>query len=234
MTTKFNINQKIGEIATIFPKSTELFMEYGIDFCCGGNRTLDEALKEKGLNPDYFMEKLNAFYTEFKGSLNDETDWTKVSAIDLIDYIVDKHHTFMRDELPITGELLNKILKVHYVDHGSLLSKLHKLFSNLKAEIESHLVKEEELLFPLIKEYEKNQNTNKLKEIYKVMKETEDEHDSAGDILKEMRRLTGNYTVPTTGCNSFKLTYEKLQAIEKDLFNHIHLENNVLFPKLKK
>jgi regulator of cell morphogenesis and NO signaling len=207
-------------------------MAYEIDFCCGGDRPLATALKEQNINASEILKKLHDAYEKYEALQNKEIDWTKATLSELIDYIVGKHHTFMRDELPTTGQLLNKILKVHYVDHGETLSKLHKLFNQLKSEIEEHLIKEEELLFPLIKEYEKNPSKDVLEKVFKIMKETEDEHDNAGDVLKEMRRITCQYQAPSGGCNSFVRTYEKLQAIEADLFQHIHLENNILFQRL--
>jgi len=101
-------------------------------------------------------------------------------------------------------------------------------------ELEQHLIKEEEILFPLIKKYEDNPTAENLNKAITVMNETEDEHEAAGDILKEMRKLTNGFKAPENGCNTFVKTYEKIEAIEKDLFNHIHLENNILFERLKK
>ncbi len=228
----FNKNHKIGEIAAKFPKATNIFMDYEIDFCCGGDRPLYIALEEKGIDEEVVVNKLNKSYEEFKNRINEDVDWTTAPMADLIDYVVDKHHTFMREEMPVTEKLLTKILRVHYADNGETLSKLHKLFGTLKAEIEEHLIKEEEVLFPLIKEYEKNPNKETLKKAIKVMNETEAEHENAGDILKEMRKITNGYKVPQTGCSSFRKTYEKLESIESDLFQHIHLENNILFTRL--
>lgn len=229
----FNSKQRIGEIAAIFPKATDIFMEYNIDFCCGGDRPLAEALIEQKISEEEIIGELNTAYEEFKNKEVEGIDWRTASMKDLIEFIVNKHHTFMKNELPITSSLLNKILKVHYIDHGKTLSRLHKLFNNLKSEIEEHLVKEEELLFPAILEYEKNPSQHLLEKAIGVMKETEDEHNNAGDILKEMRKITNSYKTPSNGCNSFKRTYEKLQEIESDLFMHIHLENNILFERLK-
>lgn len=233
MSKYFNSNQKIGGIAAIFPKATDIFMEYNIDFCCGGDRLLSEVLEEQNINEEEILDKLNTSYKEFKNKEEDAIDWKAASMEALIEHIVSKHHAFMRNELPITSNLLNKILKVHYIDHGETLSTLHKLFNSLKTEIEEHLVKEEELLFPAILEFEKKSSSDLLNKALKVMHETEDEHDNAGDILKEMRKITNNYEVPSNSCNSFVRTYEKLQEVEADLFQHIHLENNILFEKLK-
>ncbi len=229
----FNSHQKIGEIAAIFPKATDIFMEYEIDFCCGGDRSLEIALKEQGINKEEILFKLHKSYEKLHYSKYEGTDWKIAPMTNLIDYIVQKHHAFMKKELPNTDKLINKILKVHYVDSGVLLSKLYKLFNVLKVELEEHLIKEEEIVFPLIKEYEEKPSKALLEKIIQVIAETEGEHDQAGDILKEMRKITNRYEVPETGCRSFEITYEKLQEIEADLFQHIHLENNILFERLK-
>lgn len=233
MIKTFSKAQKIGEIATLFPKATEIFMNYEIDFCCGGDRTLEIAMKEQNINEEELLSRLNDAYAEFDKLASENRDWRRASSSALIDFIVNKHHAFMREELPVTEKLLNKILRVHYVENGEVLSRLHRLFSSLKSEIEEHLIKEEEILFPLIKKYEKDPTDEKKEAIVSIMSETENEHDNAGDILKEMRKITDGYRVPESGCRSFERTYEKLKAIESDLFHHIHLENNILFERFK-
>ncbi|MTI48714.1 iron-sulfur cluster repair di-iron protein [Sporosalibacterium faouarense] len=234
MTKVFNKKQKIGEIATIFPKATDVFMKYNIDFCCGGDRPLSEAIDEQNINEENLISELNEKYEIFRNEVSQEKDWTQESYTDLIDYIVNKHHSYMKEVLPITTDLVSKILQVHYEESGDVLSKVHSLFNSLRTEIEAHLIKEEEILFPRIKEYEKAPSKSLLDEAIKVMEETENEHDNAGDILKEIRKITNDYEVPSTGCFTFEKTYEKLQNIESDLFQHIHLENNILFERLKR
>ncbi|NBI05549.1 iron-sulfur cluster repair di-iron protein [Senegalia massiliensis] len=228
-----NKEQRIGEIATIFPGATNIFMDYEIDFCCGGDRPLSVAIEEKDLNEYELLDRLNSGYEKMKDELESSDNFKEKTMSEQIDYIVNKHHTFMKEEMPITQELLSKILKVHYVSHGTELSKLHRLFNNLKAEIEEHLIKEEELLFPMIKQYEKDPTEENRKKAFKVLEETESEHEAAGDILKEMRKITDGFKVPEDGCNTYRITFEKIEAIEKDLFEHIHLENNILFERLK-
>ncbi|TDX48362.1 iron-sulfur cluster repair di-iron protein [Orenia marismortui] len=230
----FTSKMRIGEIVAEFPKSTDILMEYNIDFCCGGDRPLALAIKEQNLDEKELLSKLNNAYKEFKLKDKEEIDWRTESMTKLIDYVVNTHHQFMRDELPRLNELLNRILSAHYTKHGELLAEIHKLFYQLRGEIEEHLIKEEKLLFPVIKEYEKNRSQDKLREAFEVMYETEEEHDQAGDILKEIRRLTNNYKLPSSACKTFELTYKKFESVEGDLFQHIHLENNILFERLKK
>ncbi|MBS4538864.1 iron-sulfur cluster repair di-iron protein [Clostridium sp. D2Q-11] len=226
-------DQPIGEIATIFPKATNIFMEYEIDFCCGGDRKLEVAIAEKNIDENELLDKLNTEYQEMQKSMDKDVDWQQESMSNLIDYIVNKHHAFMKEEMPVTERFVSKILQVHYLSHGDVLVELHKLFNQLKTEIAEHLIKEEEVLFPLIKEYENNPSEKTLEKALKVLEETESEHDVAGDILKDMRKLTKGFKVPEDGCNTYRVTYEKIEAIEKDLFQHIHLENNILFNRLK-
>lgn len=230
----FNKNQKLGEIVSIFPKAADLFMQNQIDFCCGGDRTLEYALKEKGIEVKEILDQLESLYEDYRSKVNDEIDWRTAKYSDIIDFIENTHHAFMKKELPVTEELVTKILKVHFIDNGEMLTKVHKLFGQLKSELEMHLIKEEQSLFTKIKEYEKNPSEELLDKIVDEIVGTEDEHDVAGDILKELRQVTNNYEVPPTGCATFELTYKKIEAIESDLFRHIHLENNIMHDRLKK
>lgn len=224
-----NINQKLGEIVSIFPGSSEIFNELKIDYCCGGHDTLGAALMEKGLETDEIVETLNNKYNEFIMSDTQYKDWRKECPTTLIKHIEEKHHDFTKKELKEIDALLFKVLKVHFSHHSEELLKVHRLFGNLKIELEEHLVKEEENLFPLIKAYEKTKDTKYKVEIEKFIKETEDEHDAAGDILKELEVITRDFTAPEGACTTFKLVYDKLHGLEKDLFIHIYLENTVLF-----
>ncbi len=233
MTNKISVTTNIGEIVSLLPKASEIFKQYGIDFCCGGNRPLAEAIKEQKLNETEIMEKLNRNYEESKTKAEENKDFRNMFYDSLIDHIVDTHHTYMKKELPQISELVTKILRVHGLHHGDVLMRVHKLFHSLKTELEQHLFKEEEILFPLIKEYRKNPSGELLNRVMQVMQETEDEHEGAGDILKELRKITGDYTVPADGCTTYRLTFRKLEEMESDLFQHIHLENNILFVRLE-
>lgn len=233
MTNKISVTTSIGEIVSLLPKASELFKQYGIDFCCGGNRPLAEAIKEQNLNEAEIMEKLNRNYEESKTKAEENKDFRNMSYDSLIDHIVDTHHTYMKKELPQISELVTKILRVHGLHHGDVLMRVHKLFHSLKTELEQHLFKEEAILFPLIKEYRENPSGELLNRVMQVMQETEDEHEGAGDILKELRKITGDYTVPADGCTTYRLTFRKLEEMESDLFQHIHLENNILFVRLE-
>lgn len=223
--------QKVGDIVTLMPKASDVFKQYNIDFCCGGDRPLGDVLKEQGLNEQEVLLALEKAFEETKAVTN-QVDFKNMKYSALIDYIINTHHVLVRRLLPEISAYTTKIMSVHGANHDELF-KVHTLFHTLKMELEQHLIKEEEILFPLIKEYEENPSDELMTRIQKVMKETEDEHDTAGDVLKELRKITNNYTVPQDGCNTYLVTFDKLQELESDLFQHIHLENNILFRNFK-
>ncbi|WP_026477555.1 iron-sulfur cluster repair di-iron protein [Alkaliphilus transvaalensis] len=230
----FNSNEKIGDVVIKLPKAAEIFRTLGIDFCCGGHRPLSEAIEEQGLKTEEVLSQLDQAYEEAQALKEKAADYLEFSNSELIDYIVDKHHTYVKEVLPRLSDLTTKILRVHGVDHGEVLTKVHKNFHLLKLELEQHLIKEEEILFPLVKEYDKNPSPELLDKINQVNRELEEEHDGAGDIIKNLRKITSDYTPPAGICTSYVLTYKGLEELEWDLFQHIHLENNVLFPRLIK
>lgn len=229
MENTININQKLGEIVSIFPGSSEIFNSYKIDYCCGGHGTLKEALEEKGLDSSKILEELNMEYAKFINSNSEYRDWRKEKPSVIIRHIMRTHHDPSKKELKEIDGLMFKILKVHFKHHKEELLKVHKLFGSLKTELEEHFVKEEEELFPLIIEFEETGDEKVREQIQSFIKETESEHDAAGDILKELERITRDFKAPKGACTTFKLTYDKLHNLEKDLFIHIYLENNVLF-----
>ncbi|KYH28297.1 MULTISPECIES: iron-sulfur cluster repair di-iron protein [Clostridium] len=224
-----NLNQKLGEIVSIFPDSSEIFNRHKIDYCCGGHDTLKEALEEKGLDSNKIIEELNNEYNKFINSNTEYKDWRKEKASDLIKHILRNHHDYTKKELREIDMLMFKILKVHFKHHKEELLKVHRLFGTLKMELEEHFVKEEEELFPLIIEFEETNKKELLEQIHNFIKDTENEHDDAGDILKEMEKVTRDFKAPEGACTTYKLVYDKLHNLEKDLFIHIYLENSVLF-----
>ncbi|MDF2655761.1 MAG: ric [Bacillota bacterium] len=226
----FHTTQRIGEVVSILPQASEILKEFRIDFCCGGHRPLSEAIKEQNLDEKMLLSKLEKAYEEAK-RLNDQVDYREMTSSQLIDYIVGKHHVFVKRVLPEISELTATILRVHGPSHRDLF-QVHKLFHTLKTELEQHLIKEEEILFPMIKRYEAEPSDDLYKNMKETTAETEEEHEAAGDILKELREITAEYTVPQDGCGTYRRTFETLEELEADLFQHIHLENNILFHRL--
>ncbi|MBW9145786.1 iron-sulfur cluster repair di-iron protein [Clostridium sp. CM027] len=227
-----NKNQSLGEIVSTFPGSTETFNRYKIDYCCGGHDTLAEALEVIDLDADEIIEELNNEYEKFIKTNSEYKDWRKEKPSTLIRHIVETHHEFTKKQLKEIDTLLLKVLKVHFKLHSEELLKVHKYFGTLKTELEEHLIKEEENLFPLIENFEITKDNSVLSKIHQVIKDTEDEHDAAGNIFKELEKITRDFNAPEGACTSFKLVYTKLHDLEKDLFIHIYLENSVLFNML--
>jgi regulator of cell morphogenesis and NO signaling len=231
--SKFSSSQRIGEIVAKFPKAADIFIENKIDFCCGGDRSLNVAIEEKGLDEAKILDDLNKLYEEFESNLDSkDINWQEASISELVEYIINKHHAYLWDELPRISKLATTILKVHGQSHPEL-SKVHKLFNTLKMELEEHLNKEETMQYPAIREYARTKSYADLERAINIINELEKEHTGAGDILKELRIVTDDYKIPDDVCPTFELTYEKLQEMESDLFKHIHLENNILFPRLR-
>lgn len=206
-------------------------MTQHIDFCCGGERSLQEAIEEQGLIEAHILPPLNHHYKIFQENNTQYTDWAQVDISKLIDHILHAHHHYLREEMPRLSALLFKLIEVHGVHHPELF-RIHKLFNTLRTELEAHLIKEEVLLFPALKAYKQNGSLSSLKAVKEVIESLETEHVGAGDLIKAMRTVTNHYTVPGDACSTFALTYTKLQAFEKNTFEHIHLENNILFKQL--
>ncbi|MDZ5128870.1 iron-sulfur cluster repair di-iron protein [Clostridium perfringens] len=221
----------LGEVVTVYPAVVKKFNDMELDYCCGGSKSLELALKEKGIDVDKFVEDLNKEFKEFKFENSQYVDWREKSSEDLINHIVETHHAETFRLLKEIDLLMVKVFRVHFSHGPELLMKVHSLFGKLKCELEEHLLKEENILFPLMIKYDQAKDKEEKKEIEEDIRIIVNEHESAGDILKELAEVTDDYKVPEWGCISFKLLYDYLHDLEKDLFIHIHKENNILFPR---
>jgi iron-sulfur cluster repair di-iron protein len=229
MKTIFTENTTVGEIVAMLPKASDVFKKNKIDFCCGGDRSLKEAADKRGVAIEELMSQLQDLYAATDEKT--EKNWLTATYSELIDHIINKHHRYLLEELPNLSPYVTKVMRVHGGNHPHLI-KVHKLFNELKTELEQHLWKEESEVFPLISQFEKqptNENEQKMK---KMIADLTNEHDKTGDIIKEIRRITNDYTLPNGACRTYQLVYNRLEALESDLFEHIHLENNVLFPRI--
>lgn len=221
----------LGEVVTVYPAVVKKFNDMELDYCCGGNKSSELALKEKGVDVDKFVEDLNKEFKEFKFENSQYVDWREKSSEELISHIVETHHGETFRLLKEIDPLMVKVFRVHFSHDPELLMKVHSLFGKLKCELEEHLLKEENILFPLMIKYDKAKNEKEKKEIEEDIRIIVNEHEAAGDILKELAEVTDDYKVPEWGCISFKLLYDYLHDLEKDLFIHIHKENNILFAR---
>jgi regulator of cell morphogenesis and NO signaling len=231
MERKFTGSETVGEIVAAFPGASNLMKTYKIDFCCGGGRPLSEALRQKGIDEKNFLEELNRLHQQTLEKQQQNVDWRNAPLCDLIDHIVQNHHAYLLKELPLLSEFVTKIFRVHGGAHPEL-AQLHRLFHQMKTDLEQHLVEEEGTVFPLIKEAERAGTREAFQKANETIAKMEDDHSAVGELLKEMRNITDDYRLPEGACRTYTLTFQKLEELESDMFQHIHLENNVLFPRV--
>lgn len=233
VTRKVEQNEEtIGQIVAKDIRKAEVLKKYGIDFCCGGKKTVREVCAEKGIDANEVEREL--LKTTQNISIGNNLNYDEWNLDFLADYVVNTHHNFVRKYLPEIKGYAIKVAQVHGGRHPELL-EIKELVEDVYNELMEHMVDEENKLFPLIKEIvkAKNNNTAYKKEVsFKDMvAATEAEHDSVGRAMEEIRRLSDNYAIPDDACTSYKLLFKLLQDFENDLFVHIHLENNILFSK---
>lgn len=224
----------VRDLAVEIPGATRVFEKLGIDYCCGGMRSLTEACAAAGITFDEVMKSLQ---TEIASSeKSTEPEFQKATLEMLIKHIVGKHHEFTRLEIARLKALLEKVCTVHGGNHPELF-KIQTLFYELAADLEMHMAKEERVLFPYVVRMEAAATQNvplfvpPFGTVANPVRMMMLEHDRAGELLKEIRTLSSNYTSPSDGCISYQTLYTALDELEKDLHQHIHLENNILFPR---
>lgn len=222
----------IGQLVAEDYRTASIFQIFGLDFCCGGNRSVEQACKEKEIDVNDVLQALN----QLDKTNPEQHNYNNWSLDFLIDYIVNNHHKFSRNKLPEIGQYAKKVASVHGDRHPEL-QEIYYEFTKLHGEIINHLEKEELILFPYIKKLveakEKGQQPEKpdFGKAANPIAMMEDEHDDAGASIKKIRKLSDNFTPPEDACTTYCLLYENLEAFEKDLQKHVHLENNLLFPK---
>jgi regulator of cell morphogenesis and NO signaling len=224
--------ETVGQIAAKDIRKAEVFRKLGIDFCCGGKKSLKQACEEKGLD----LEAVESALTNANEAPKVSENYDRWSPDFLADYIFNKHHQYYYDEAPIIAELLTKVVD-HHGERFPELEEVYRLYVTLVQELNSHFAKEEKVLFPFIKtlvQAKQTGNTQQLQSQFSLsgpIQMMEVDHDAAGDILGGLSEVTNNYTAPAGACNSFQFLYRKLKELDEDLHQHIHLENNILFPK---
>jgi len=225
----------VKDLAIEIPAATNIFEKFGIDYCCGGKKSLQDACASVGVATNEVIEMLDKA-SESPENTKKFNDWTKESLGLLVNYILENHHTYVHTELPRLNALLTKVVNKHGENHIELY-QVQANFSRLTEELNVHMYKEEQVLFPYIirletaKEQKQYIPLPPFGTVANPISVMCSEHDEAGEILHHMRKITDNYAVPSDACTSFTLLYQGLVAFEEDLHKHVHLENNILFPR---
>ncbi|WKK57556.1 iron-sulfur cluster repair di-iron protein [Sphingobacterium sp. BN32] len=227
------VNEKIGDIVAKNFHAAAVFSKYGLDFCCGGGKSVQEAATKKSVDLEKLTEELKAVLSEPNETHIDYAAWP---ADLLASYIEKTHHRYVREKAPVILAYLNKLCQVHGSRHPELL-EVNRLFQECAKELLQHLLKEERILFPYIVQMINSEIDHTqlaaapFGSIENPIHMMEHEHDAEGERFEKIAKLTDNYAVPADGCSTYRVTYEMLKEFEDDLHKHIHLENNILFPK---
>jgi regulator of cell morphogenesis and NO signaling len=220
----------VGEIVANDFRSAAVFKDAGIDFCCGGKKSIEESCSESGINSLDLIAKLELLAFSSPLPAQNYREWEPGF---LCDYIVNTHHKYVLKSLPELVHYTQKISSVHGERHPELI-EIAELFSQINRELLQHLKNEEDVLFPAIKEVLKSGNENAKAMIISEISRLSAEHEFAGGAMDKIKVISNNYQLPSDSCNSYKVTFKLLEEFEDDLHIHVHLENNILFPKALK
>jgi regulator of cell morphogenesis and NO signaling len=227
----FNINSNsVGEIVANDFRSAQVFKEAGIDFCCGGKKSIAESCSELGIDSFGLIEKLEMLSTSSSSASQNFKEWDLGF---LCDYIVNTHHKYVLKSLPELVHYTQKISSVHGDRHPELID-VADLFSQINKELLQHLKNEEDILFPAVKEVLKSGTISATKIIKSEISRLSVEHGFAGGAMDKIKVITCNYLLPADSCNMYNVTFKLLEEFEDDLHIHVHLENNILFPEALK
>jgi regulator of cell morphogenesis and NO signaling len=220
----------VGQLVIERPARARIFESFGIDYCCGGKQPLGQAIREKGLDEKTVLGVLDAF--DQQQSPQADRDWSQATLAELADHIEQTHHAYLKTELPRLEFLVHKVANRHG-EHRPQLVELAHVFDAFKAELASHMYKEEAILFPICRQLDGSTppaqfHCGSVRNPIAVMMR---EHDDAGDALKRMRELTDDYTAPADACNTYRALFDSLRELEFDMHRHVHKENSILFPR---
>ena len=238
MSVQIDGKTTVRELVGRYPQTRKVFEDHGIDYCCGGGQCLADAADQCGLKLAALMDALTVVLQATPSTAQaTDRDWYAAPLGELVNHIIDTHHSYMKKALLRLGGLVQKVLHAHGAHHGAMLRQVHDLFGALDAELTPHLMKEELVLFPYIVGLGAHDcgGTDKptacFGSVQNPIRQMEHEHEIAGESLAKLRKVTGDYTLPPDACPTFRVLYDELQQMEADLHQHIHLENNILFPR---
>ncbi len=227
-------SKTIGAFVAEDYRTAEVFQKYGIDFCCGGQTTLAAICQGKDLDLDKVLQEIAAAKSEPRQRSEDYGAW---SLPFLIDYIINTHHVYLKENDDQVATYAHKIAEVHGAHHPEVV-EIAAIFAKIAADMSAHLVEEEEIFFPAVKRATAAVSSEKIPDatdsvlIKSELEKLHREHDQIGDAIHKIRHLAKDYTIPADVCNTFVVTYRKLKEFEDDLHKHVHLENNILFTKV--
>jgi regulator of cell morphogenesis and NO signaling len=223
-------NSTVAQWVSEYPQTAPVFEELQIDYCCGGNIVLAEACGSRQLDPNAIVAKLARTVAD---PMQEPADnWTESALADLCEHIQTTHHAYLRQELPRLSGLVDKVLAAHGGKHPEL-KELQQVFASLRAELEPHMFKEEQILFPAIRQMERtaSQPNFPFGTVANPIRMMEHEHEAAGNALGRIRELTNGFLPPEGACNTYRVMLDALAQLEHDTHQHIHKENNILFPR---
>lgn len=224
-----NLEQSVGSLVAANAVRARVLEWHGIDYCCGGRKSLGEACREKGLDPHRVAADIAR--SDRESSQTDATDWSQAQVAELIDNILSAHHGYLQMELPRLTQLVRKVASVHGPNHP-YLREVADLFEGLRGDMETHLKAEEEDLFPALRLMASQGRFEMLAgDLLGAVQTAEQEHAAVGDALHRLNALTDGYKLPPDGCETFRAMLHGLLTLEADTHLHIHKENNILFPK---
>jgi regulator of cell morphogenesis and NO signaling len=218
----------VGELVAKDYRTASVFKKQGIDFCCAGNRTIAEACAKKSIDPALVIETLEEIINKTNNPVADYNTWP----LDLLaDYVEKKHHRYVEEKIVEIVPFLNKVASVHGDRHPELL-EVQQLFRGCVEELTSHMQKEEQMLFPFVRQLANGKSVQPpFGSVQNPINMMMHEHTAEGERFRRIVELTDNYTPPADACNTYKVTLALLQEFEEDLHLHIHLENNIMFPR---
>jgi regulator of cell morphogenesis and NO signaling len=220
----------VRNIVVEMPNAIPVLERFGIDYCCGGKHTLAEACTQRDQSTAFVLDELKR---RGQDTTTPELKWQTAPLSELIDHIVETHHTFAREQLALIQELAAKVERRHGTAHPEV-HKVNEALPNIGAGLTHHFFCEENVLFPYIKQLDQKQTfaaNPRFDTIQQPVAQMMKEHDQAGDEFRELREITGNYQPPADACTTYRALYRAMEDMERDLHRHIHLENNILFPR---
>lgn len=213
----------VAEIVTDIPLSADIFRKYGIDFCCGGNMSINEAVKNKKVDAETLIDEINELPNHDQGNINVKY----LDAASLIQYIQSRYHETMREEFKNLSPYVTKIAKVHGPNHPFLI-QLQDLYRQYRDGMLEHMAQEDEHDFPALIKLSRGEQVDHSSDIIQSLV---DDHTQTGQLLEDMRELTNRYQPPSEACQTWRLVYHRLENLERETHEHVHLENHVLFNK---